>query len=108
MGNPLGVYETNYNVKKVQNLSLGKVWPSSDLLFLEWSYCIKIQNIKRYNSYVYAHAYTSYLQSNVRIFMKIYMAINKHLINLSLNFQKDPIIHFGNISILVEVGDGVD
>ena len=39
MGNPLGVYETNYKVKKVQNLSLGKIWPPSDLFFLEWSYC---------------------------------------------------------------------
>ena len=39
MGNPLGVYETNYKVKKVVNLSLGKIWPPSDLLFLEWSYC---------------------------------------------------------------------
>ena len=39
MGNPLGVYETNYKVKKVQNLSLGKIWPPSDLLFLEWSHC---------------------------------------------------------------------
>ena len=44
MGNPLGVYETNYKVKKVQNLSLGKIWPPSDLLFLEWSYCTKLNN----------------------------------------------------------------
>ena len=40
MGNPLGVHETNYKVKKVKNLLFGKIWPPSDLLFLEWSYCI--------------------------------------------------------------------
>ena len=34
MGNPLGVYETNYKVKFVKNLLLGKIWPPSDLLFL--------------------------------------------------------------------------
>ena len=39
MGNSLGVYETNYKVKQVKNLLLGKIWPPSDLLFLEWSYC---------------------------------------------------------------------
>ena len=36
MGNPLGVYETNYKVKKVKKILLRKVWPLSDLLFLEW------------------------------------------------------------------------
>ena len=39
MGNPLGVYGTNYKVKKVKNLLLGKIWHPSELLFLEWSYC---------------------------------------------------------------------
>ena len=39
MGNLLGVYETNYKVKYVKNLVLGKIWAPSDLLFLEWSYC---------------------------------------------------------------------
>ena len=40
--------------------------------------------------------------------MKIYMVINTYLINLSLNFHKDPLIRFGDITILVEVGGGVD
>ena len=35
MGNLLGGYETNYKVKKIKNLLLGKIWPPSDLLFLE-------------------------------------------------------------------------
>ena len=39
MGNPLEVYGSNYKVKKVKNLSFGKIWPPSDWLFLEWSYC---------------------------------------------------------------------
>ena len=43
MGNPLGVYGTNYKVKYVKNLLLGKIWPPSDLLFLQWSYCISLQ-----------------------------------------------------------------
>ena len=50
MGNPLGVYETNYKVKKVQNLSLGKIWPPSDLLFQEWSYCIYFEFFKNSSS----------------------------------------------------------
>ena len=44
MGNPLGVYETNYKLKKVKNLLLGKTWPPSDLLFLEWSYCTELDS----------------------------------------------------------------
>ena len=41
MGNPLGVQETNYKVKKVKNLLFGKIWPPTDLLFLELSYCTR-------------------------------------------------------------------
>ena len=32
MGNPFGVYETNYKVKQVKNLSFGEIWPPSDFL----------------------------------------------------------------------------
>ena len=39
IGNSLRVYETNNKVKKVQSLSLAKIWPPSELLFLERSYC---------------------------------------------------------------------
>ena len=40
MGSPLGAYESNYEVKKFKPLLLRKIWLPSDLLFLEWSYCI--------------------------------------------------------------------
>ena len=39
MRNHLGVYKTNYKVKKVINLLFGNIWPPSHMLFLEWSYC---------------------------------------------------------------------
>ena len=39
MGNHLGVYKTNYKVKKVKNLLFGNICPPSHMLFLQWSYC---------------------------------------------------------------------
>ena len=54
MGNLLEVYETKYKVKKVINLVLGKIWPPSDLLFLEWSYCslVNTRSDANYNTSV--------------------------------------------------------
>ena len=40
MGYPQGIYKPNHKVKKVKKILLGKIWPPSHLLFLEWSYCI--------------------------------------------------------------------
>ena len=55
MGNPLGVYKTSYKVRQIKNLLFGKIWPPSDLLFLEWSYCTLIGLAKGAVAWVDVH-----------------------------------------------------